>query len=853
MALFGSKKKKQAADTEQPQAEKKERRFGGGGKKPTKKRLDDTLASVVDESEPESTLKILRSNRAFSFNENSSWLVLVMPTAVIGGLSKRHNKDEDKGALVNLMNNDDIEIVVTPDLLEQESLAFIPTEKTLDRMRGFAMLREAQYVAGMVFVDPDTAELAVVPIPWAQGSLLDGVVFEDVVEVSRGRQDVTSLVDPVVAAVYYDEFFADDYVDFGERASACASLFDEAHALIREHGAQDYPTTVEFLDAWGISGDDTLNVPDVGIAGDDVDGVDGDVAYDDDDAEYVDDFEDDVDDDAEYVDDFDDEDVDAAELHDEDELVDAGVDEEVPSEEVVNDVANDVADQQLISPLDTGYQHQAGEEYFESGYERDVPSDVAEDTGEVAMTPEQGYVGSSVPYIVSTRIEDDQLQVMQQMVQQAIADGLDVAAKKQPHVRGDKMGMAVSDDLSPKSVDDAVLRIYENEALDIVATLEPFNQRFDNGPSQISYSPFASQTPWLNEQLAELTRVLNDELRAQYEVNRQHLRDSYAALINSGVQDIQRAVDFNDQNSDYYRLYTAIEQDNVNAKEHAPRIVQARRSEIESEYERQREEYANLVAANAKQEYNRRHQSARNDELRKVETQVDSEIEAMRRISMRKLNDRRRQESKVRYDLVVNSALDTLRDAYAEFLEQEREDVQKAVKEIQTFLESHAQSDLNQAQVWSEKLAKDNRLEQYVSESNARLERMQVESETTLDAKRKELVQIKSDHEQAMEEMRNHWTQLFERETARADQAERDALSAEQRYEKRLVEMQEDSEARIQSADDRATQAVYNHEQYVESQRKSQRTNNIVLILLFVTVIIAATVFGMFIGPHIIG
>ena len=130
--------------------------FNIGGGKTKKGARDAMLESVVSESEPGAVMERMKVNTMFALPANMGWVIMVLPTQdeSFGGLSKRQGKDADKGNIINLINTDVINSVVTKDLLDDNALGFIPNEATLERMAEFGVLRDARYMYCLLYTSP---------------------------------------------------------------------------------------------------------------------------------------------------------------------------------------------------------------------------------------------------------------------------------------------------------------------------------------------------------------------------------------------------------------------------------------------------------------------------------------------------------------------------------------------------------------------------------------------------------------------------------------------------------------------------------------------------------------------------
>ncbi|MFJ7280519.1 hypothetical protein [Kitasatospora sp. NPDC098663] len=80
--------------------------------------------------------------------------MLVLAADDIGGLSKRHGRDEAKGSIIELISSDQICTVATAEMIEEEVVGIIPTGGTLARVEEYSLLTGATYAWAVVWQKP---------------------------------------------------------------------------------------------------------------------------------------------------------------------------------------------------------------------------------------------------------------------------------------------------------------------------------------------------------------------------------------------------------------------------------------------------------------------------------------------------------------------------------------------------------------------------------------------------------------------------------------------------------------------------------------------------------------------------
>lgn len=126
----------------------------GSEKRDRKRKPDELLSSVVRETAIPAAVELLRENTRFVFPSGTAWVMLALPADAIGGLSKRHGRDEAKGSIIELIGSDQIKTVATGEMLESEVFGIIPNEETLSRMEEYSLLTGAEYEWAVVWQKP---------------------------------------------------------------------------------------------------------------------------------------------------------------------------------------------------------------------------------------------------------------------------------------------------------------------------------------------------------------------------------------------------------------------------------------------------------------------------------------------------------------------------------------------------------------------------------------------------------------------------------------------------------------------------------------------------------------------------
>ena len=194
MGFLDGMRKKGAVDDTSSTGPKSSASQSGDGKRRAKRRKpEEMLASVVRESTVNAVIDLLGQNDPFVLPGGNSWVALALPVEHIGGLNKKQQKDEAKGSLIELINNDLIQAITTRYLLDREILGIIPTPRTLERMEEYSLLTNARYHWMVLSPSSDGQELVVSPINDKE------VGYADAVAVANGSRDLTDYLPHVWA------------------------------------------------------------------------------------------------------------------------------------------------------------------------------------------------------------------------------------------------------------------------------------------------------------------------------------------------------------------------------------------------------------------------------------------------------------------------------------------------------------------------------------------------------------------------------------------------------------------------------------------------------------------------------
>lgn len=172
------------------------------------KKAKDSLALVIDETEPGAALDLIRNNERWTL-PNGAGVILSLPVDApieeggIGGLGKVSSKgDENKGSILQRIADDKIQVLMTQDMLRHNILGIIPTEQSLspEGMGEYTLFDKAIFM--LTSVDMRDGALVVNPVHYDElaGVLdvpdgdVDTITLAQAQAISSGAVALSSLI-----------------------------------------------------------------------------------------------------------------------------------------------------------------------------------------------------------------------------------------------------------------------------------------------------------------------------------------------------------------------------------------------------------------------------------------------------------------------------------------------------------------------------------------------------------------------------------------------------------------------------------------------------------------------------------
>lgn len=353
---------------------------------------------------------------------------------------------------------------------------------------------------------------------------------------------------------------------------------------------------------------------------------------------------------------------------------------------------------------------------------------------------------------------------------------------------------------------DRVLRrkLYSDE-LGLEITTEPFDSQFMHGNEFVAF-PEDRPEGWLNEQLNQMSKAANVELRQLHRDNLTRCRAQYFTLVSMFCGEISKILDYTDASTQFGKIYIDLLNQHQESVENIGLRIAEKKRTLEDDYEARVRNAADAASVQAAQEYRERHGRQYSDALYNIESTCREDLEDEKEDAIRRMNDMRRAEAAKRLDMGITSALKEVTDMYLKCLDEEKAAYAAKQQEMEQFLNDNREHEIARVNTLKEELAQSDRANAVMAEYAARMQALRDQFDTQskmMDAQiqrieRERQAELDSMKRQHMEELQALKDKLSTSEGEAADLRSQivhmDEIKDKQ-YESRLEELAGEREA----------------------------------------------------------
>lgn len=308
---------------------------------------------------------------------------------------------------------------------------------------------------------------------------------------------------------------------------------------------------------------------------------------------------------------------------------------------------------------------------------------------------------------------------------------------------------------------DRVLRrkLYSDE-LGLEITTEPFDSQFMHDNEFVAF-PEDRPDGWLNEQLNQMSKAANVELRQLHRDNLTRCRAQYFTLVSMFCGEISKILDYTDASTQFGKIYIdLLNQHQQSVENIGLRIAEKKRS-LEDDYEARVRNAADAASVQAAQEYRERHGRQHSDALYNIESTCREDLEDEKEDAIRRMNDMRRAEAAKRLDMGVTSALKEVTEMYMKCLDEEKAVYAKKQQEMEQFLNDNREHEIARVNTLKEELAQSDRANAVMAEYAARMQALRDQFDTQSKMMEAQIQRIEKERQAELDSMkRQHMEEL---------------------------------------------------------------------------------------------
>lgn len=317
-------------------------------------------------------------------------------------------------------------------------------------------------------------------------------------------------------------------------------------------------------------------------------------------------------------------------------------------------------------------------------------------------------------------------------------------------------------------IDDMIVRKFYSDDLGLEITTEPFDAQFlQNNPPAL----FNEKRPsgWLNDQLNEMARLANQELKKLHQNQLFKLRERYFNLLSKSCDRIQQDLDINNPDTQYGQLYAKIRENREDELAGIQSRIGRKIEDLQFAWKRKLQEVGQDAARAAQQNHRQRYSEQHEKAIAQVEQDVRSLIAGEYHDAYSELNERRRLEASKLLDLSISETLNETSDMYTGILEEENARYQELEENMKAFIEENRSNDIVRTKVLEEELSQSQKADKVLAEQTEILNHHKAEWDKKRDDLNAEIDKIRKDNATRLQDLQEESDQKMAKLRENAD------------------------------------------------------------------------------------
>lgn len=324
--------------------------------------------------------------------------------------------------------------------------------------------------------------------------------------------------------------------------------------------------------------------------------------------------------------------------------------------------------------------------------------------------------------------------------------------------------VSIMDDVSlEQEVGELTVRTFYNDELGLSVNLDAFDMHFDNMTTNMPlFDETVTDDSELSANLVNMRRDANIELLRYRSKHMQELRSQFGLLLSTAHDKLVEVLDYRSADTTVGKKFKEIERDRYGELSDADSILQIKRKEMTTEYEKRRDDVARQAANVAKEKFDAINRPTFDAERQSLEELVRSQIEVDADLRVSKLHAERKELAQRLYDKSITMALRELQDAFTEMSHDEMEMYDTFRKRLDHYLRNNYTNEVLRAQAIAEQQRQSNEAVLLKQRYDAMLAQKQGEVEAADMKATNRLRELESQQSASMKEARGDFERRLE-------------------------------------------------------------------------------------------
>lgn len=514
-------------------------------------------------------------------------------------------------------------------------------------------------------------------------------------------------------------------------------------------------------------------------------------------------------------------------------------------------VGGEEEQQDDMSDLDEPDEESSEDDESKDEQEDDEPEDdfASEDVNDDEFEPyDPEYDETEVPFVPDDDEAphgDDDEEDDGSVENDAVVDEPEnVESEAEPEVEQEPEDEELTPEVEDK-FDETIIRRFFSDELGLEVSTEAFDSQFLHGNPYIPFDENRTEG-WLNNQLNEMSRDANIDMKRLHEANLFELRSKFYNLLSLHAEHIQKDFDITNPETEFGQIMRDMDMSYAQALEGVEAKVAEKTDELKRAYNEAKEAFVADARAAAEKQYRERHSRQHEADINAIPAAIKSEIEASRESGKREFMKDRKAKAARQMDLGVSLILQDISREYQKRLADESALCHEWRERINAFLDNNRKDDIARTNALAEELAQQEKADKVLAEYTEKLRAKDAEFEAHTRMLEQEVANDKKDMQKQIAEYKAECASKVEDVKKQKDEVQSKLDELMEQYAQIDERKGREYEARLAQAKDEA-EAWSDKYDYLAAAHKK---NNIFIVALAAVGVIAALAIGVLVGTN---